>query len=90
MTEAAPGVRRLVVPPGRPVRVDRLAADLTGLSRSHVQKLISAGRLTASGEPLRANSIVEPGQKALECTKGPSVALRLDLCKQLLAVLDAF
>jgi 23S rRNA pseudouridine1911/1915/1917 synthase len=63
VTEAAPGVRRLVVPPGRPVRVDRLVADLTGLSRSHVQKLISAGRLTASGEPLRANSIVEPGRE---------------------------
>ncbi len=61
MAETAPGVRRLVVPPGRPGRVDRLVADLTGLSRSHVQKLISAGRLTAHDEPLRANSVVEPG-----------------------------
>ena len=61
MAEASHGVRRLVTPPGRPARVDRLVADLSGLSRSHVQKLISAGRLTAGGEPLRANSIVEPG-----------------------------
>jgi 23S rRNA pseudouridine1911/1915/1917 synthase len=42
-------------------RVDRFVADATGLSRSHVQKLISAGNLTSDGIPLRANAVVRPG-----------------------------
>jgi 23S rRNA pseudouridine1911/1915/1917 synthase len=42
-------------------RVDRFVADVTGLSRSHVQKLISAGNLTATGLPLKANAVVGPG-----------------------------
>ena len=52
----------LVVPAGtdRP-RVDRLVADLTGLSRAYVQKLISAGHLTSEGRALRANEGLEPG-----------------------------
>lgn len=41
--------------------MDRFVTDLTGLSRSHVQKLISDGRLTAGEKTLRANAIVEPG-----------------------------
>ena len=44
-----PGVRTLRVPDGRIGRIDRYVADVTGLSRSHVQKLISDGRLTADG-----------------------------------------
>ena len=40
---------RLVVPDGRGGRADRYAADLSGLSRSRVQRLISEGRLTADG-----------------------------------------
>ena len=36
-------------------RVDRYVADRTGLSRSHVQKLITDGRLTAGSRTLRAN-----------------------------------
>jgi 23S rRNA pseudouridine1911/1915/1917 synthase len=55
-------VQRLVVPAGAsPTRVDRVVTDLSGLSRSHVQKLIAAGRLTRDGETLRANVLVEPG-----------------------------
>jgi 23S rRNA pseudouridine1911/1915/1917 synthase len=42
-------------------RVDRFVADVTGLSRSHVQKLISAGYLTSDGVALKANSVVAPG-----------------------------
>ncbi|HEY7525100.1 MAG TPA: RluA family pseudouridine synthase [Candidatus Limnocylindrales bacterium] len=64
MPDAAPtaDVRRIVVPVGgRPVRVDRVVADLTGLSRSHVQRHIAAGRLTRDGQPLRANALVEGG-----------------------------
>ena len=53
--------RRVVVPAGAPTRADRVVADATGLSRSHVQRLIADGRLTAAGEPLRANTIVTPG-----------------------------
>ncbi|HEY8869800.1 MAG TPA: RluA family pseudouridine synthase [Candidatus Limnocylindrales bacterium] len=50
-----------VPPDARPGRVDRFLADVTGLSRSYVQKLISAGHLTAEGQPLRANAIVTGG-----------------------------
>ncbi|HEY7132970.1 MAG TPA: RluA family pseudouridine synthase [Candidatus Limnocylindrales bacterium] len=57
-----PGVHTLEVPAGAALqRVDRYVADVTGLSRSHVQKLISAGNLTADGLPLKANAVVGPG-----------------------------
>ncbi|HEY7968788.1 MAG TPA: RluA family pseudouridine synthase [Candidatus Limnocylindrales bacterium] len=57
-----PGVHTLEVPPGAAVqRVDRYVADVTGLSRSHVQKLISAGNLTLAGLPLKANAVIGPG-----------------------------
>ena len=57
-----PGVHTLEVPAGSAQqRVDRYVADVTGLSRSHVQKLISAGNLTADGLPLKANAVVGPG-----------------------------
>ncbi len=55
------GVRVLRVPDGPSSRVDRYVADATGLSRSYVQKLISDGRLTSAGEPLRANTVVGAG-----------------------------
>jgi 23S rRNA pseudouridine1911/1915/1917 synthase len=55
------GVRTIRVPDGPPGRVDRIVADATGLSRSHVQKLISDGRLTADGVAIRANQIVLAG-----------------------------
>jgi 23S rRNA pseudouridine1911/1915/1917 synthase len=57
-----PGVRVLAVPAETvPTRVDRFVADRTGISRSHVQKLISEGRLTAGGRTLRSNALVEAG-----------------------------
>ena len=60
----APGVHVLAVPPDAgATRVDRYVADRTGLSRSHVQKLITDGRLTAGARTLRANSLVEPGSE---------------------------
>lgn len=52
---------RLVVPPGGGGRVDRVASDLTGLSRSRVQRLIADGRLTADGTTVRARAQVTPG-----------------------------
>ncbi len=58
---AVAGVRVLRVPEGSAGRVDRYVADATGLSRSYVQKLISDGRLTADGMPIRANTIVGTG-----------------------------
>jgi 23S rRNA pseudouridine1911/1915/1917 synthase len=58
---AAVGIRTLRVPDGGRGRADRIVADATGLSRSYVQKLISGGRLTADGQPLRANAIVDAG-----------------------------
>jgi 23S rRNA pseudouridine1911/1915/1917 synthase len=59
-----PGTRELQVPAdARPQRVDRFVADMTGLSRSHVQKLITAGRLTSGALALKANAIVGPGTR---------------------------
>jgi 23S rRNA pseudouridine1911/1915/1917 synthase len=55
-------LRRMLIPAGaRPARADRWATDLSGLSRSHVQRLISEGRLTLDGRPLKANTIVAGG-----------------------------
>ena len=82
----AAGVRTVRVPDGTAGRVDRLVADATGLSRSHVQKLISDGRLTVDGEPLRANAIVQAGTEvrldvpepvALDLAPAPDIALRI-------------
>jgi 23S rRNA pseudouridine1911/1915/1917 synthase len=58
----SPGIHALEVPvDAGPQRVDRYVADVTGLSRSHVQKLISAGNLTSDGVALKANSVIGPG-----------------------------
>ena len=65
-----PGVRVMRVPDGPSGRVDRFVADATGLSRSYVQRLISDGRLTVSGEPLKANSIVGAGTER-SCASSP-------------------
>ncbi len=66
MAEApgSPGVHVLLVPSDQAAtRVDRFVADRTGLSRSHVQKLITDGRLTAGDRTLKANAIVERGSE---------------------------
>ena len=82
----AAGVRTVRVPDGTVGRVDRLVAEATGLSRSHVQKLISDGRLTVDGEPLRANAIVSAGTEvrldvpepvALDLAPAPDIPLRI-------------
>lgn len=44
-------------------RADRFMADASGLSRAYVQRLISEGRLTASGQALRARDPVRPGAR---------------------------
>jgi 23S rRNA pseudouridine1911/1915/1917 synthase len=55
-------IHRMLIPPGAAAgRADRWAADLSGLSRSHVQKLITEGRLTVDGAPVRANTILAAG-----------------------------
>lgn len=62
MAEADWDVRTVVVPAGEaPGRADRFAADLTGLSRSFVQRLMSDGHVTADGRPVKANTLVAPG-----------------------------
>src|SRR3954452_8909455 len=54
--------RHMLIPAdARAARADRWAADLSGLSRSHVQRLIGGGRLTANGLEVKANAIVGPG-----------------------------
>jgi 23S rRNA pseudouridine1911/1915/1917 synthase len=55
-------IRTVTVPAeATPGRADRFAADLTGLSRSHVQRLIGEGRLRAGDRQVKANAIVTPG-----------------------------
>jgi len=63
MADGDGGERRAVTVPAdaSPGRADRFAADLTGLSRSHVQRLISEGRLHAGERAIKANAIVTPG-----------------------------
>jgi 23S rRNA pseudouridine1911/1915/1917 synthase len=52
----------MLIPAGSaPGRADRWAADLSGLSRSHVQRLISEGRLTVDEQPVKANTILAAG-----------------------------
>jgi len=54
----------IVVPPDAAgQRVDRIVADVSGLSRSYVQRLISAGGLTHDGRSLRANATVLGGER---------------------------
>jgi 23S rRNA pseudouridine1911/1915/1917 synthase len=54
--------RRMLIPAdARAARADRWATDLSGLSRSHVQRLIGEGRLTADGVAVKANTVVAPG-----------------------------
>jgi 23S rRNA pseudouridine1911/1915/1917 synthase len=82
-----PGRRDLRVPADAGhQRVDRFVADVTGLSRSHVQKLISTGNLTAGGVPLKANAIVGPGTSLelvvpaavpLDLAPAPEIELRI-------------
>jgi 23S rRNA pseudouridine1911/1915/1917 synthase len=56
-------MRRLAitVPENAAGRVDRFVADVSGLSRSYVQKLIAEGRLTVAGTAVKANVAVVPG-----------------------------
>jgi 23S rRNA pseudouridine1911/1915/1917 synthase len=65
MPDASIPVPRVFVVPadGDARRVDRFVADVSGLSRSYVQKLISEGRLTLDGVPLKANAAVGPGAR---------------------------
>ncbi len=82
-----PGTHTLEVPAGAALqRVDRYVADVTGLSRSHVQKLISAGNLTADGLPLKANAVIGPGAELrlvvpepepLDLTPAPDIPVRV-------------
>jgi len=51
----------LIPPDASPARADRWATDLSGLSRSHVQRLIGEGRLTAGGVTVKSNTILQPG-----------------------------
>ena len=55
-------------------RVDRFVTDVSGLSRSYVQKLISDGRLMLDGRPIKANAVVGPGDRAR--ARGPGRSSR--------------
>jgi 23S rRNA pseudouridine1911/1915/1917 synthase len=51
----------ITVPATAEGRIDRFVADVSGLSRSYVQKLISEGQVTADGRPIKANEAVVAG-----------------------------
>jgi len=52
----------MLIPAGaKAQRADRWAADLSGMSRSYVQRLITEGRLTADGAPVKSNTILGGG-----------------------------
>jgi 23S rRNA pseudouridine1911/1915/1917 synthase len=62
MASTGSDIRNVVVPAGAARgRADRFAADLTGLSRSFVQRLMSDGLVTADGRAVKANTVLEPG-----------------------------
>jgi 23S rRNA pseudouridine1911/1915/1917 synthase len=78
--------RTLVVPEGASrQRADRFVADMTGLSRSFVQRLIADGRLLHDGAPVKANTVLAPGasvelevppaEPAYHLTPDPSIAI---------------
>jgi 23S rRNA pseudouridine1911/1915/1917 synthase len=76
-TDQESGPRTFVVPDGAGhQRVDRFVADVAGLSRSYVQRLISDGRLTHDGVALKANALVAAGD-VLDLDVPP--AIRLDV-----------
>jgi 23S rRNA pseudouridine1911/1915/1917 synthase len=52
----------ITVPETAEGRIDRYLADVSGLSRSYVQKLITEGHVTTDGEPIKANEPVVTGQ----------------------------
>jgi 23S rRNA pseudouridine1911/1915/1917 synthase len=45
------------------IRADRFVADAASLSRSYVQRLITEGRLTANGAPIKANAVLHAGDE---------------------------
>ncbi len=71
------GDRVFVVPDDAdPRRVDRFVADVSGLSRSYVQRLIAEDRLTLDGRPIKANAVVGPADR-LVLSVPPVVPLEL-------------
>ena len=64
----------LIPPDARPARADRWATDLSGLSRSHVQRLISEGRLSSGGVAVKANTMLSPGTELMLRIPPPSPA----------------
>ena len=52
---------RLVVPEGAGGRVDRVASDLSGMSRSRIQRLISDGHVLVAGNVIKNRDTVRPG-----------------------------
>ncbi len=83
----APGIRELRVPDGAAgQRADRFVADATGLSRSYVQKLMTDGRVTRRGQPLKARDGVGPGDEVVvdvpppvDATPAPDAGLDLSV-----------
>jgi 23S rRNA pseudouridine1911/1915/1917 synthase len=84
--DIAEQVHELTVPDGTaPVRVDRYLTDVTGLTRSHVQKLIASGHLTGAAGPLKANAMVAGGARLRLSIPPPA---KLDLVPEPGIVLD--
>ena len=54
-------VRVEVPASGSSGRADKFVADASGISRAQVQRLISVGRVTRDGVPMRARDVLAPG-----------------------------
>ncbi|MDH5760309.1 MAG: RluA family pseudouridine synthase [Gemmatimonadota bacterium] len=59
------GLHRLVVQPGEETRLDRFVSEALGLSRSRVQKLIDAGRVSVSGRAARKSERLDAGAEVV-------------------------
>jgi 23S rRNA pseudouridine1911/1915/1917 synthase len=63
----------LIVPPAaQNTRADRVVADVSGLSRSFVQRLIEEGRLTVGGRAVKSNTLLEPGTELVLDVPAPT------------------
>lgn len=67
--------KNLIVPPGAaPVRLDLFLAQQTGLSRSHIQKLIKSGQIYLNGKTAKAHHVVRPGDAITVPADAPMAA----------------
>ena len=70
----------LTVPAGEVRRrADRVVADVCGLSRSYVQRLIDDGRLTVAGRAVKSNTVLDAGTNLeLDMPERPTASIEAE------------